>query len=111
MLPLGTPAPYLNLPDTVSGKTVDYRSIKGSAGKVVMFICNHCPFVIHVLDEILNIARMYTTQGFGFVAISSNDVDNYPQDAPDKMKELALARSFPFTGRLFPGVESSSRPR
>ena len=61
-----------------------------------MFICNHCPFVVHVMDELLRIGNDYRTQGVGFVAISANDVANYPDDSPAKMKELAEKEQFPF---------------
>ena len=61
-----------------------------------MFICNHCPFVVHVIDELVRIGNDYKSQGIGFVAISSNDVANYPNDSPEKMKQLATVTSFPF---------------
>ena len=59
-------------------------------------MCNHCPFVLHVNDELVRLANDYRVMGFGFIAISSNDVENYPQDHPDKMKELAVKNKFPF---------------
>ena len=96
MLPLGTVAPNFTLTDTVSGKNVSLADLKSEKATVVMFICNHCPYVIHVQDEILDIARNYGSQGVNFVAISANDVDNYPDDAPEKMKELALEKNYPF---------------
>lgn len=96
MLPLGTQAPDFSLPDTVSGSIVTLNSIKGKKGTVVMFICNHCPFVIHVNPEIVNIANTYGQKGIGFVAISSNDVENYPQDSPEKMKIHAKKEGYPF---------------
>jgi hypothetical protein len=61
-----------------------------------MFICNHCPFVVHVVDELVSLAKDYQNQEIGFVAISSNDVVNYPEDNPDKMKKLALEKDFSF---------------
>jgi hypothetical protein len=61
-----------------------------------MFICNHCPFVVHVMDELIRIGNDYKDRGIGFVAISSNDVANYPDDAPEKMKQLARSKQFPF---------------
>ena len=93
---LGFKAPEFSISDTVSGETFTYNKLKGEKGTVVVFICNHCPFVIHVLDEILNIAREYQNKGIGFIAISSNDVINYPDDSPEKMKELAIQKNFPF---------------
>ena len=96
MLPLGTPAPEFKLMDTVSDKLLSLQEIKGSEGTVIMFICNHCPFVIHVNEELVAIAQAYQDRGIGFVAISSNDIINYPQDAPDLMKETALRLGYPF---------------
>ena len=63
---------------------------------VVMFICNHCPFVVHVLDELIRIGNDYRKRGIGFVAISSNDVTTHPDDSPGRMKELAVRKHFPF---------------
>ncbi|MDC8006330.1 thioredoxin family protein [Aureisphaera galaxeae] len=96
MLPLGTQAPDFSLVDSVSGDTFTFHDIAGKKGTVVMFICNHCPFVIHVNEEIVRVANDYRVTGFGFVAISSNDVEKYPQDAPDKMWEVARDNSYPF---------------
>lgn len=92
----GTKAPDFNLPDTVSGKMISLQEIKGKRGTVVMFICNHCPFVIHVNKELVQLAHDYMSRGFGFVAISSNDVVHYPQDGPDKMRLHALQQAYPF---------------
>lgn len=96
MLPLGTEAPDFTLPDTVSGKTVRFSDIASGKATVVMFICNHCPYVIHVNPEIVRLAREYRDKGAGFVAISSNDVENYPADAPEKMKQVAETEGYPF---------------
>lgn len=96
MLPLGTNAPVFELPDTVSGKTVTLSQVKKDKGLVVMFICNHCPYVIHVQDEMVRIAKEFGTEGIGFVAISSNDIVNYPADSPELMREMALKLNFDF---------------
>lgn len=98
MLKLGTQAPDFKLLDTVSGKKLSFKDIKGKNGSVVMFICNHCPYVLHVNDQIVSIAKDYQAKGIGFAAISSNDVDNYPQDAPDLMTEQAkkVGYTFPY---------------
>ncbi len=96
MLDLGTVAPDFNLPDTVSGKSISYKDIQGENGTLVMFTCNHCPFVIHVNDELVKLANDYQGQGIGIVAISANDVENYPQDSPEKMKELAAEVGYTF---------------
>ena len=98
MLPLGTPAPAFHLPDTVTGKTISLDDVATGYATVVMFICNHCPYVLHVNDEIVRIANEYRPKEVGFVAISSNDVKNYPDDSPDKMKVQAekVHYSFPY---------------
>lgn len=96
MLPLGTPAPLFVLPDVVSGNAVALADLKSDRATVVMFICNHCPYVVHVREGLLELARDYLRQGVAFVAISSNDVEHYPADAPDKMRDLARAEQFPF---------------
>ncbi|MEX0274561.1 MAG: thioredoxin family protein [Flavobacteriaceae bacterium] len=97
MLPLGTPAPDFELLDTVSNKTKNLKDIQGEKGTLVMFICNHCPFVVHVLPQLVAIGQEYQEKGIGMVAISSNDVQNYPQDAPHLMKTLGQDHfSFPY---------------
>ena len=96
MLPLKTKAPAFSLPDTVSGNTKSYEDIKGSKGTVVIFSCNHCPFVIHVNHEMVQIAEHYVQQGIGFVVISSNDVENYPADGPKEMQLVAKVLKYPF---------------
>src|SRR5690349_24696676 len=96
MLPLGTRAPAFSLPDTVSGKTLSLDSLKGAKGTVVMFICNHCPFVKHVNGELVRVAKDYQSKSISFVAISSNDVQSYPEDGPDKMKAAAKQLGYPF---------------
>jgi peroxiredoxin len=96
MLPLGTKAPDFRLPDTVSGKTLSLGDLKGDRATVVMFICNHCPYVKHVNPELVRVAQAYQDRGVSFVAISANDAENYPQDAPDRMKEAARDLGYPF---------------
>jgi thiol-disulfide isomerase/thioredoxin len=96
MVSLGTKAQGFNLPDTVSGKNISLPDVKGDVATVVMFICNHCPFVIHINDELVKLANDYRNKGVGFVAISANDIINHPHDAPDKMKETALHLHYTF---------------
>ncbi len=96
MLPLGTKAPDFELWDTVSEKAISLKNCRGDKGTVIMFICNHCPFVIHVNPQITELGREYQAKGIGFVAISSNDVDNFPQDAPHLMKEKAKEEGYTF---------------
>ncbi len=96
MLPLGTKAPDFELLDTVTNQTLSLQKLKGEKGTVVMFICNHCPFVIHVNPEISKLGKEYQAKGINFVAISSNDVENYPQDAPHLMREKAQEMDYTF---------------
>lgn len=92
----GTAAAHFTLLDTVSGNETSLNDVKGVKGTVVMFICNHCPYVLHINDELVRLAHDYQVQGIGFVAISSNDVEKYPQDGPGKMKEQAGKVGYPF---------------
>ncbi|HAT71128.1 thioredoxin family protein [Croceibacter atlanticus] len=96
MLPLGTKAPTFNLVDAVTKNSYSLEDIKGTKGTVVMFICNHCPFVKHVNDELVRTANDYRVTGFGFVAINSNDIEKYPQDHPDLMWKTAREENYPF---------------
>lgn len=96
MMPLGTRAPDFTLPDTVSGKSVSLDDVRGEQATVVMFICNHCPYVVHIKEELARLADHYSSQGVGFVAISSNDVETHPDDSPDKMTEFARENGFRF---------------
>ena len=96
MLPLGTIAPDFTLPDTVSGNEIALSDIKSDQATVVMYLCNHCPFVKHVNPELVRLANDYQAKDVAFVAISSNDVENYPQDSPQLMKEVAEQLGYPF---------------
>ena len=96
MLPLGTRAPAFTLPDTVGGKALSLDAVKGARGTVVMFLCNHCPFVKHINAGLVQAAKDYQGRGIGFVAISANDAANYPEDAPEKMTEYARRLGYPF---------------
>lgn len=96
MLPLGTKAPDFSLPDTLSGRTISLADVRGPKATVVMFLCNHCPYVLYVNEEIVRIVDEYGPQGVSFVGISSNDADNYPEDAPDKMHTHALQTGYSF---------------
>ncbi|MBX3243081.1 MAG: thioredoxin family protein [Acidobacteria bacterium] len=93
---LGYEAPDFTLPDTVSGKDLSLQELRGEHATVVMFICNHCPFVKHVNKELVRLANDYISKGVSFIAISSNDVENYPDDSPDKMKVTAENEGYPF---------------
>lgn len=98
MLPIGTVAPDFTLPDTVSGNIYTLSSMKGAKATVVMFICNHCPFVKHINEQLVKLAKDYSSKGVQFLAISSNDVGNYPDDSPEAMKQTAegLGYTFPY---------------
>lgn len=96
MLPLGTLAPDFELPDTVSGKTVCLGDVTSPKATVVMFLCNHCPYVLHVNAEIVRLAREYQARGVSFVGISSNDAVAYPEDGPDQMRVHAREVGYPF---------------
>jgi peroxiredoxin len=96
MIALGTEAPDFLLPDVVSGKNVSLQNVRGEFATVVMFICNHCPYVKHVNHELVRVANDFQPKGIAFVAISSNDVVNYPEDHPDKMKVVAREEGYPF---------------
>ena len=96
MLPLGTTAPNFHIRDVVSNNYYSLDDLKSDKATVIMFICNHCPFVIHVNPELVRMANEYKNQGVSFIAISSNDVDNYPEDAPDKMSIVAKVLKYPF---------------
>lgn len=96
MLPLGTLAPDFELPDTISDNLVSLSAVRSDVATVVIFICNHCPYVVHIQDKLVELAKHYQAQGVSFVAISANDVENYPQDAPDKMKQHAAEVGFTF---------------
>jgi peroxiredoxin len=96
MLELGTKAPKFSLTDTVTGKNVQLKDFRGNKALLVMFISNHCPYVKNIKEGITEYAKDYLPKGVGIVAISSNDVKNYPDDSPEKMKEDAEKYGYPF---------------
>jgi len=96
MIPLGTRAPEFTLPDTISGNELSLNDVKGEKGTLVMFICNHCPFVVHVNEQLVKLGNDYQPNGIKLVAISSNDVNNYPEDSPEKMSTVAKKLGYPF---------------
>jgi peroxiredoxin len=95
-IPLGTPAADFSLPDVVTGNVISLSSLPSARALLVMFICRHCPYVVHVREEILRIANDYQPQGVTFVSICSNDAVSYPDDAPDRLREMAVEHKFPF---------------
>lgn len=96
MIPLGTLAPKFKLKDTNSNFEYSYDELKGLKGTLVIFICNHCPFVLHVIEEIVRVANDYRVQGIKTIAISSNDIEKYPQDSPKLMTEFAFQNKMEF---------------
>ena len=96
MLALGTKAPDIALPDVVSGKTITLGAFAGKQALLVMFICRHCPYVQHVKQALARLGRDYQNKAVGIVAISANDVANYPDDAPDRLKAMAQDEGFTF---------------
>ncbi len=96
MLPLGTEAPYFQLYDTIGKELISLNDLKSETATVITFICNHCPYVHHVMKKFVDIADKYKKQGISFAAISSNDVENYPLDHPDIMHILGKMSQFSF---------------
>jgi peroxiredoxin len=96
MLPLGTIAPDFELPASNFNRKITFQEIKREKGTLVIFMCNHCPFVLHVIEEIVMIANDYRVQGLGIVAISSNDIVKYPEDSPEKMADFVLKHKVDF---------------
>ena len=98
MIQLNTKAPQFELADAVSGKVMSLDQLKSDKATVIMFICNHCPFVQHIQRKLAEVARNYQANGVQFIGINSNDIKNYPEDSPEKMKEVAkeFGYSFPY---------------
>lgn len=96
MISLGTKAPAFSLPDVVSGKAVSLSDFEGKKGLLVMFICNHCPYVKHIAGELAKLGRYYLDKDIGIVAICANDVSTHPDDSPEKMKQEAMMRGYEF---------------
>ena len=96
MLPLGTSAPDFLLKDVVSGDALSLRNFADKKGLLIMFICQHCPFVLHVESELAQLGQDYVPQGLGILAISSNSIETHPQDSPDKLREQVKRAGFNF---------------
>lgn len=97
MLALGTTAPDFKLPDVMTGETISLDNFKTKKALLVMFICRHCPYVQHVQAELVKIGKDYQEKNLGIIAISANNIVNYPEDAPDKLKEMAQELGFYFS--------------
>ena len=98
MLPLGTRAPSFELKDVTTGKMISLETFQGKKGLLVMFICRHCPYVVHIRFELAKLGHDYVKKNLGVVAISSNDAKAYPDDAPSQLRQMAeeLQFEFPF---------------
>ncbi len=96
MIPLGSPAVNFRLTDIISGHSMSLSNIQGKQATVIMFICNHCPYVKHINPELVRLAGDYKAKGVGFVAINSNDIVAEPEDSPEQMKRTGLALKYPF---------------
>ena len=98
MVALGIPAPNFQLPDVVSNRTISLATFAKKKALLVMFICRHCPYVEHVKKELANIGKSYAQKEIGIIAISSNDIQNYPEDRPERLKAMAeeLGFNFPY---------------
>jgi peroxiredoxin len=96
MIPLGSRAPEFRLLDTLTDQWVDLSDSRSDKATVIMFLCNHCPYVKHIREELVRISNEYIKRGVSFVAISSNDIEQYPEDSPQKMKEEAQTWKYPF---------------
>ncbi len=96
MLPLGTKAPDFCLQDTMTGKFMKLVDLASSTATVVMFICNHCPYVLLIREKLIEVAKTYQAKGISFIAISSNDPIEFPADGPEAMRAEANSRHFPF---------------
>lgn len=96
MLPLDTKAPSFTLYDTISEKNLSLEQLKSDKGTVILFICNHCPYVKHIQHKLVEVARTYIAKGIAVIAINSNDINNYPEDSPEKMQLIAKQLNYPF---------------
>lgn len=95
MIPLGTKLPHFQLVDVISGKTYSDTDFRDKP-VVILFICNHCPYVMHIIERLVDVAKEYIQKGINFVAINPNDINAYPEDSPEKMIEYAKRFAYPF---------------
>jgi len=96
MTPLGAPAPDFRLWDVISDKELSLDELRSDIATVIMFICNHCPYVKHVQTGLVELANDYIPKGISFIAINSNDISNYPEDSPENMKNVGNKLGYPF---------------
>ena len=93
---IGKTAPNFELLNTINDQTSTLSQLKGEKGTAIFFICNHCPFVIHILDELIQLGKDYANSGINLIAISSNNIDSHPQDGPKFMKTVGEKLGFPY---------------
>lgn len=108
MVELGTQAQDFSLNDTISGKMMSLSELKSDKATVIMFICNHCPYVKHINESLVEVSNKYLGKGISFIAINSNDIKNYPEDSPENMRKLALALGYRFP-YLFDGTQEVAK--
>ena len=96
MLPLGTKAPDFTLPNAVTSKQQSLVDFKSDVATVVMFLCNHCPYVLHIQEVLIDVVNRYRAKGIQFVAINANDTDKYPDDSVENMRRIAQEKQYPF---------------
>lgn len=108
MLPLGSVAPSFSLPNVVDDSTVSLHDLADSSALVVIFLCNHCPYVKHIADTLAKVTREYQAKGAAVVGISSNDITTHPNDGPEQMKEEAIRRGYTFP-YLFDGTQAVAK--
>lgn len=96
MIPLGTKAPHFSLLDVISKQIYSYDDLKSSTATLVLFICNHCPYVKHIQSALIDFANDYLPKGVSIIAINSNDAVQYPEDSPEKMQSIARQFNYPF---------------
>jgi len=96
MIPLGTRAPDFNLLDAVTNKYFSLDELKSPIATVIMFICNHCPYVKHIQPKVSEISKIYQSKGISFIAVNSNDIENYPEDSPENMRKEVIRYNLTF---------------
>ena len=104
----GFAMPDFFLPDVSSGESVSAPAVAGEKGTVVIFLCRHCPYVVHVLPTLIALGRDFMARGFGFVGISSNDTTTHPEDSPERLALMAKERNIPFP-ILYDGTQETAR--
>ena len=108
MLALGTIAPDFELLNPITNQTQSFQSLKGEKGTVIIFSCNHCPFVLHIEDQLIAIANRYQAQSIHFIAINANDIESYPEDSPENMIAHAQEKQYPFP-YLFDATQETAK--